>query len=90
MKKYFYIAAFMFLGFLVSMLVHAAVEIPILRIITADPATMAENYWWQHWGLWHGIGGRVLSVSFILFGFILGRKFWQILYVEKRYGTPWW
>ena len=72
------------------MLVHAAVEIPTLRIITADPALMAGNYLWQHWGLLHGVGGSVLSASFILFGFILGRKFWQILYVEKRYGTPRW
>lgn len=48
MKRYFYIAAFMFLGFLVSLLVHAAVEIPTLAIIMADPDEMADNYLWQH------------------------------------------
>ncbi len=90
MKKYFYIVAFMFLGFLVSMLVHALVEIPVLAIITADPDTMGDNFIWQNWWFFHGVGGRALSVGCILLGFFLGRKFWQILYVEKRYGTPRW
>lgn len=90
MKKYFYIAAFMFLGLLVSMLVHAAIEIPTLAIITADPDAMADNFVWRNWWLFHGIGGRVLSVAFVVLGFFLGRRFWQILYVEKRYGTPRW
>lgn len=90
MKKYFYIGAFMFLGFLVSMLVHAGVEIPTLAIITHDPDRVAESYLWQHWWLFHDIGGKVLSFAFVVFGFILGRKFWQVLYVEKRYGAPRW
>ncbi len=90
MKRYFYIGAFMFLGLLVSMLVHAAVEIPTLALITADPDAMATNYVWQHWRLFHGGGGKFLSVAGILFGFFMGRKCWQILYVEKRYGTPRW
>lgn len=90
MKKYFYIGAFMFLGLLVSMLVHAAIEIPTLALITADPDVMMGSYVWQHWWLFHDVGGNVLSVAFVIFGFILGRKFWQILYVEKRYGIPRW
>jgi len=90
MKKYFYIAAFMFLGLLVSMLVHAAVEIPTLMLITADPDLLVSSYIWQHWWFFHGVGGRVLSLGFVILGFALGQKFWQILYVEKRYGTPRW
>jgi hypothetical protein len=80
----------MFLGFLVSLLVHAAVEIPTLAIMSRDPDTMMTNYVWQHWWLFHGVGGKVLSFAFVAFGFILGRKCWQILYVEKRFGTPRW
>lgn len=90
MKRYCYIAAFMFLGLLVSLLVHAAVEIPTLAILTADPATLAGSLAWQHWRLFHDIGGQILSLAFIILGFVLGRKFWRILYVEKRYGTPRW
>lgn len=90
MKRYCYIAAFMFLGFLVSLLVHAAIEIPTLALITADPAAMGASYMWQHWPLWHGIGGKALTLLFLGMGFLLGQKFWQILYVEKRYGTPRW
>ena len=90
MKKYFYILAFMLLGFLVSLLVHALVEIPTLAIITADPDAMANSFVWKNWWLFHGLGGRVLLVGFILLGWFLGCRFWQILYVEKRYGTPRW
>ncbi len=90
MKRYFYIAAFMFLGLLVSMLVHAGIEIPTLMLITRNPDTIVVNYIWQNWWLFHGVGGKALSLAFVIFGFILGRKFWQVLYVEKRYGTPRW
>lgn len=90
MKRYFYIAAFMFLGLLVSVLVHALIEIPTLAIVTANPDAMTESFIWQHWWLFHGIGGRALMMGFIVLGFFLGRKFWRVLYVEKRYGTPRW
>jgi hypothetical protein len=90
MKRYFYIGAFMLLGFLVSMLVHAGIEIPTLALVTGEAGKNGDNIIWQHWNVIHGTFGIALSLGGILLGFFLGRRFWQILYVEKRYGTPRW
>lgn len=80
----------MFLGWLVSMLVHGLIEIPVLGMITGEVGGYGNNIVWQNWRLVHGLGGLILSLGGVLLGFFLGRKFWQILYVEKRYGEPWW
>lgn len=90
MKKYFYIGAFMFLGYLLSMLLHAGIEIPTLAFVTGEAGDHGNNMVWQNWRLIHGGVGMMLSAGGILLGLFLGRKFWQILYVEKRYGTPRW
>ena len=90
MKKYFYIGAFMFLGWLTSMLAHGLIEIPLLGLITGERGYYGNNIIWQNWRLVHGLGGFILSLGGVLLGFFLGRKFWQVLYVEKRYGEPWW
>lgn len=90
MKKYFYIAAFTFLGLLLSFLVHAALEIPILSLVMGNYETYGDSYVWRNWSMIHAVGGKSLSLAGVIFGFFMGRTCWQILYVEKRYGTPRW
>lgn len=89
MKRIFYIASFAFLGVLVSTLVHAAIEIPLLSVMENQLMTgssfLADNWWFIH-----GWGGKLLWLGGVVGGYIAGRRFWQILYVEKRYGTPRW
>ena len=89
-KKYFYIGAFGFLGWLLSMLVHAGIEIPTLGWITGEVGHYGDNWVWRHWSVLHGTVGLLLSLSGVVLGLLLGQRFWQILYVEKRYGTPRW
>lgn len=88
MKRIFYITSFTVLGLLLATLVHAAIEIPILSLITSDFARYQDSFLWRHWSAIHGIGGAVLWGAGVFGGVIAGRRFWQILYVEKRYGTP--
>lgn len=90
MKRYFYIAAFMVLGVLLATLSHAAIELPTLAIMTGNFAYYGDSFIWRHWSLIHGVGGKILWFVGALAGFLAGRRFWQILYVEKRYGTPRW
>ncbi len=90
MKQYFYIGAFTFLGFLVSMLVHAGIEIPTLALVTDEAGKNGDNIIWQNWNVIHGVVGITLSLGGVWLGCVLGRRFWRILYVEKRYGTPRW
>ncbi|OGI32000.1 MAG: hypothetical protein A3G09_02955 [Candidatus Moranbacteria bacterium RIFCSPLOWO2_12_FULL_48_12] len=90
MKRIFYIIAFMFLGLLVTQLVHAALEIPTLHLVANRYDVYGDSFVWQNWRVIHGVGGKLLSLAGLLTGFFLGRKFWQILYVEKRSGQPYW
>lgn len=89
MKRIFYIGAFTLLGVLVATLVHAAIEMPLLSVMENQLMTgrsvLADNWW-----LIHGWGGKLLWVGGAFSGYLAGRRFWRILYVEKRYGTPKW
>lgn len=90
MKRAFYIGAFVVLGLLLATIVHAMIEIPLLSVISGDYARYQESYIWRHWPIIHSVGALLLWGAGVCGGTIAGRRFWQILYVEKRYGTPWW
>jgi hypothetical protein len=88
MKRILYIGLFIFLGLLVATLLHAAIEYPTLALITGDFERYSESFVWQHWKILHGGGGALLWLLGAVAGYWGGVKGWQILYVEKRRGTP--
>lgn len=90
MKKYYYIAAFMVLGYLLSLLIHAFIEFPLLALMSQSYAEGEVTWLTAHWATVHRFGGLALSFGGLILGYLLGRHFWHILYVEKRYGTPRW
>lgn len=90
MKRLLYIGAFTFLGTLLATLVHAGIEIPLLSMMESQLEMTGRSVFADHWWLIHGWGGKLLWFGGALGGFIAGRRFWRILYVEKRYGTPRW
>ena len=87
-KKYVYIGAFGFLGYLVSLLVHAGIEIPALGWIMGEAGEYGNNWVWQNWEMLHRGASIAITLLGVGGGLYLGQRFWQILYVEKRYGTP--
>lgn len=90
MKRYFYIALCILLGLLVATMLHGLIEIPALSLITANFDTYGDSFVWRYWRVIHGVGGVVLWLAGALGGFWAGKRWWQILYIEKRYGTPRW
>jgi cell division protein FtsX len=88
MKRRLYIGAFIFLGLLISTLIHAGFEMWVLSYVTADYEAYAEVFWWQNWELAHGVVSAGLWLLGIVLGYLGGVRYWNILYVEKRYGTP--
>ncbi len=90
MKRIFYIALFALLGVLVVTLLHAVIEIPFLAWMSNELALGQTNWLIEHWWTIHVLGGKLLWFGGAVGGYIAGRKFWRILYVEKRYGTPRW
>ncbi len=89
MKRLLYITLFAVLGVLTATLVHAGVEIALLTVLENQLLT-GTSYLADHWWFIHGWGSKLLWLVGAVTGFLLGKKFWQILYVEKRYGTPRW
>lgn len=90
MKRYTYLILFGFLGILVATLLHAAIEFPLLAWMSDTLEAGATNWLIQEWPGIHRAGGAVLWLGGAWGGLAAGKKFWRILYVEKRYGTPRW
>ena len=86
MKRIVYIAAFVLLGLLLSTLLHAAIEMPTLWLITGNIEKYGQSWVWQNWQLVHGVGSAILWLLGATLGFLLGRRYWHILYIEKRFG----
>ena len=75
MKKILYLAAFGFLGLLVSTLIHGVVELIALDLIFGDPAN-ASSVWWREWELIHAAGGSALWTAGLFVGLFAGYKWW--------------
>lgn len=90
MKRLFYIGAFLVLGLLLATLLHAGIEISLLAWMQVQLETGKTSVLLKHRELIHGVGGKLLWFGGGVAGFALGRKFWRILYIERRYGTPRW
>lgn len=90
MKKGLYVFLFVIASLLVSFLVHAVLEISILwwvqNNITAASSSLIRN----NWSFLHVWGGRLLWALGLIGGLYGGFRYWDILYVEKRYGQPRW
>lgn len=88
MKRAFYIFCFTFLGFLLQLLVHAIVETVVLALLLRDFDRYGLGLTWSRWYAVH----HTLTLAFLIAGLGLGYrwgvKWWQAIYVEKRFGWP--
>lgn len=81
-----YITAFTILGILLSTIVHAAIEIPIINLLASDFDRFSLGLSWSQWFWVHHVGSIILWVAGLIFGFWQGKYWWKAIYVEKRYG----
>jgi hypothetical protein len=88
MKRAFYILCFTLLGFLLQLIVHAIVESAVLALLLKDFDRYGLGLTWSQWYAVHHVATLALLIVGICLGFRWGVKWWQILYVEKRYGWP--
>lgn len=85
MKKIFYIALFMVLGIILSFIVHAVVEIVMITLLEKEFETFNLGLSWVEWYLVHDIGAVVLFILGVSLGYIQGKHWWRVIYIEKRY-----
>lgn len=82
-KKIVYLFSFVVLGILVSTLLHAAIEIPVIYLLLDDFERYGLGLTWEQWYRVHGIGAAVLLVVGMGLGYWQGVHWWNVLYDEK-------
>jgi len=83
-KKIVYLSLFTFLGILISFLVHAGIEIPIIYLLDANFEKYGLGLTWDDWFSFHYWGSAILFTLGAIAGFWQGIYWWKIIYVEKR------
>lgn len=90
MKKIIYIAAFTVVGIQLQFLLHALLEIGYVKLLVRDFVTFGFGLSWTDWYAIHYVLTIVFFIGGTAFGFVQGKKWWQILYVEQRYKNRKW
>ena len=85
LKRTIYIALFTLLGIVLSFIVHAALEIPIINLLVKDFDTYGLGFSWDTWYAIHGVIAILLFLIGAIGGYTQGVHWWQVIYVEKRY-----
>jgi|WetSurMetagenome_2_1015567.scaffolds.fasta_scaffold69470_4 hypothetical protein len=81
-KKAIYIISSMFLGFLFSLIVHAKLEIWYIGKMLASGVTPVSFGRQEYLPPLVSI---LLIVVGLIFGYVIGQRWWQLVYVEKRH-----
>lgn len=89
MKKTFYITMCALLGLLVSLTVHALLEIPVIYLMITDLDKRSLGLSWNQLMTIHWVYTAVLLLIGLIVGLKLGFKWWQYIYVERKYTGRW-
>ncbi len=84
MKKPIYILLFTLLGVLVSFLLHAVLEIPIIALLVSDFERWGMGLSWETWEMIHNTGAVVLMMAGAWIGFKKGKHWWNVIYVHVK------
>jgi hypothetical protein len=77
MKRFFYIFLLGLLGLLISILLHAGIEMFALDFIFENPERFAETIWWQQWDIIHWSVSVFLWLGGLVVGLYLGVVWWK-------------
>lgn len=88
MKRAIYILAFTILGILLQLIVHALLEMAVITLLLRDFDRFGLGLSWRQWYAVHHVVTLALLIAGVSLGYRWGVRWWQVLYVEKRYGWP--
>lgn len=89
MKKFIYILLCVIFGILVSFIVHVIIEIPVIFIMIQDFDKYSLSLTWDQLMLVHWVFLIILLVVGLIIGIKLGFKWWQYIYVDRKYTGRW-
>lgn len=90
MKKVLYCILFTIFSVLLTFLLIAGLELILWKLLANNLDRYGDLYSSGDWRLYLRVITVVLLTLGVGLGIYGGLHFWQILYVEKRYGTPRW
>lgn len=85
MMRAVYISGFIALGVLLQAILHAVVEKWYIDLLLEDFATYSLGLSWSTWFAIHHAAALALFAAGLLFGYWQGKKWWRIMYVERRW-----
>lgn len=89
MKKRIYIGVFIITGMMVGAAIAGGIEFLVLKTVIGKTTVPASEFVTLNYILLR----RVMAAVFIIGGGLLAvwaaPRCWQMLYIEKRFGTPW-
>jgi len=85
-KKAFYLFCCVILGILLSFILHVIIELPIIFIMVSDMSRYSFGLSWNEWMAIHWVFTALMMVAGIVFGYWIGKRWWQYIYVDKKYG----
>ena len=88
MKRKIYIACFIVLGLLLAFLMHALIEIYVIKLLISDWDRFGLGLNFEQWMWIHDIFVAALITLGSYIGFRQGKYWWYVLYVLKKYGEP--
>ena len=89
MKKIFYITMCALLGIMIGFIVHALLEIPVIYLMVSDFEKYSLGLTWSQLMTIHWVYMVVLLLIGLVVGLKLGFKWWQYIYVERKYTGRW-
>lgn len=89
MKKTIYIFLSVILFILLSLILHVLIELPIIYLMVGDMDKWSLGLTWDQLMLVHWTFTITLLLLGIVFGVIVGKKWWQYIYIDKKYQGRW-
>ncbi len=87
-KRNIYVALFTLLGLLCQFLAHAIAEMGYITLLDLNYARWSFGFSFGTLLVIHHVISLALLLLGVGLGYHFGKRFWQVLYVEERYGRP--
>jgi hypothetical protein len=68
-----------------SFLIHAIIEIPIIKLLVSDFDRWGFGLSWNVWFILHGVWSVLLFLTGVYFGYKQGKRWWKVLYEDKKH-----
>lgn len=89
MKKIFYISMAVVLWSLIAFILHVVIEVPIIYFMIRDFDKYSFGLSWDQLMQAHYTFAVILVLAGGIFGIWCGLKWWDYIYVQRRYRGRW-